>query len=485
MNQTCIFCFSIVSLAATFIAHVRADETPERCKQEARAWIDANSRVFEEVSLAIHGFAETRLGEYRSSECLAGLLERNGFRLERGVAEMPTAFVATYGSGKPVIGFLAEYDALPGLSQKAGSTSKEPVIEGGPGHGCGHNLLGAANAAAAIAIKQVMEKYTLRGAVKLFGCPAEEGTLGKVYMARAGLFEGVDACFAWHPSAQNAVRTGSSLAKNEFEVVFRGKTAHAASGPWNGRSALDAVELMSVGVNYLREHIEEQVRIHSVVTDGGKAPNIVPDRASAWYYVRDLDRKRLEAVYERVLDCARGAALMTGTTLEVNVITGVYEYLPNLTLSEVLDRNLREIGAPRFSGEDHAFARGVQRSLGVPENGMCVEIDPFGNNSNSGASTDVADVSWIVPTSGELAVATNPIGSPGHSWAVTSSSGSPAGLKGMLVAAKALSSGGIETLLNPEIAQKAKMEFAEKTRGFTYRSALPEGLKPPVRERKN
>jgi len=304
-------------------------------------------------------------------------------------------------------------------------------------------------------------------------------------MARAGVFEGVDACFAWHPSAQNAVRTGSSLAKNEFEVVFRGKTAHAASGPWNGRSALDAVELMSVGVNYLREHIEEQVRIHSVVTDGGKAPNIVPDRASAWYYVRDLDRKRLEAVYERVLDCARGAALMTGTTLEVNVITGVYEYLPNLTLSEVLDRNLREIGAPQFSGEDHAFARGVQRSLGVPEKGMYVEIDPFGNNSNSGASTDVADVSWIVPTSGELAVATNPIGSPGHSWAVTSSSGSPAGLKGMLVAAKALASGGIETLLNPEIVQKAKMEFADKTRGFTYRSALPEGLKPPVRERKN
>jgi aminobenzoyl-glutamate utilization protein B len=461
-----------------------ADDRMDRCKQESRNWIDANRAVFEEAALAIHGFAETRLGEYRSAEFLAGLLERNGFRLERGVAEMSTAFVATFGTGKPVIGFLAEYDALPGLSQKAGSTVQEPLMEGGPGHGCGHNLLGTANIAAAIAMKQVMEKNNISGTVKLFGCPAEEGTLGKVYMAKAGIFTGVDACFAWHPSTQNAVRTGSSLAKNEFEVVFRGKTAHAAADPWSGRSALDAVELMSVGVNYLREHIEGQVRIHSVITEGGKAPNIVPDHASAWYYVRDLDRKRLEAVYNRVIDCARGAALMTGTTLEVNVITGVYEYLPNRTLSEVLYRNLKEVGVPQFTAEDQKFARGIQKSLGVPENGMSMEIDSFGDDRNSGASTDVADVSWIVPTSGELGVATNPLGSPGHSWAVTASSGAPAGLKGMLVAAGVLASGGIEALLNPEIVQKAKAEFTEKTKGFTYRSAIPDGQKPPVPEKK-
>ncbi|MHB9028668.1 MAG: amidohydrolase [Candidatus Latescibacterota bacterium] len=484
MSHILAVLFSGMLVLAVLAARADGDDRMDRCKRESREWIDANRAVFEEAAIAIHGFAETRLGEYRSAEYLAVLLERNGFRLERGVAEMPTAFVATFGSGKPVIGFLAEYDALPGLSQKAAATAKEPLLEGGPGHGCGHNLLGTANVAAVVAMKQVMEKRQLTGTVKLFGCPAEEGTLGKVYMAKAGVFEGVDVCFAWHPGAQNAVRTGSSLAKNEFEVVFHGKTAHAAADPWSGRSALDAVEIMSVGVNYLREHIEEQVRIHSVITQGGKAPNIVPDRASAWYYVRDLDRTRLEAVYNRVLDCARGAALMTGTTLEVNVITGVYEYLPNRTLSEVLYRNLREVGVPQFTAEDHSFARGIQRSLGVPEKGMSTEIDSFGDDRNSGASTDVADVSWIVPTSGELGVATNPQGSPGHSWAVTASSGSPAGLKGMLAAAKTLASGGVETLLNPEIVPKAKAEFAEKTKGFTYRSAIPEGQKPPVPERK-
>ncbi len=476
-----VFMLSCCAVLAVSAA-AEADERMERGKRTAREWIDSHRTGFEEAALAIHGFAETRLGEYRSAELLAAMLERGGFRVERGVADMPTAFVAEFGSGAPVIGLLAEYDALPGLSQKAGATGKEPVADGGPGHGCGHNLLGTSAVAAALALREVMEREKIGGTVKLFGCPAEEGTLGKVYMAKAGVFHGVDACFAWHPGTLNNARTGSSLAKNELEVVFRGKTAHAAAGPWNGRSALDAVELMSVGVNYLREHIEDQVRIHSVITDGGSAPNIVPDRAAAWYYVRDRDRRRLEEVYRRVIACAEGAALMTGTTLEVNVITGVYEYLPNRTLSAVLDRALRETGAPSFTGDQQEFARGVQRTLGLPETGMSTEIEPFGNDRNSGASTDVADVSWIIPTSGELTVATVPRGAPGHHWAVTSSSGSPAGLAGMMVAAKVLATGGVEALLNPEVIRGAKAEFAEKTKGFTYRSAIPDGQKPPVPE---
>lgn len=462
-----------------------ARTTLETFKQDAFEWINANRKTYEDAAKAIYGFAETKLREHRSAEYLASLLERNGFAVERGVADMSTAFVATYGSGRPVIGILAEYDALPGLSEKPGFTHKEPIIEGAPGHGCGHNLLGSGSTAAAISVKTVMEKHNLKGKVKLFGCPAEEGTIGKVYMARSGVFDGLDACFTWHPGTKNQVILISSLAKNEFEVIFRGKNAHAASKPWSGRSALDAVELMNIGVNFLREHLKDQVRIHYVITNGGRVPNVVPDYASVWYYVRDVNRMGVEKIYRRVLQCAEGAALMTETTMEVNFVTGVYEYLPNLVLSEVLDRNFRLVGPPKFSEADQKFAKEIQKNLKIPYNGMSKIIEKLEKPSRSSScSTDAADVSWIVPTAGILTVATAPLGIPGHSWAMTSAAGSPIGFKGMIIAAKVLAAVSIDVLLDQAVLEKAHKEFREKTKGFTYKSAIPLKLKPPVPENK-
>ncbi|MFC1692410.1 amidohydrolase [Candidatus Latescibacterota bacterium] len=474
--------FFAVCLCVFIPAAGFAGNSMDDYKHEAIEWIEAHHEMFEVAALSIHGFAETALTEYRSAEYLAGMLETEGFTVERGVAAMPTAFVATFGSGHPIIGILAEYDALPGLSQKPGITNKEPVREGEPGHGCGHNLFGSGSSAAAMAIKSVMKEHSLAGTVKLFGCPAEETVVGKVYMARDGVFDGLDVCLTWHPSEKNRVNLGSTLAMNNFEVVFRGKTAHGAADPWNGRSALDAVELMNSGVNYLREHVKETVRIHYIIPDGGTAPNIVPDYARVWYFVRDARREGVDEVYERVLKCAEGAALMTGTTMEVNLITGVYEYLPNHVLSSVVDRNFRMIGTPQFSGEEQAFAREMQRNLEIEEKGLKTEIEEFEEPKKltGTGSTDVAEVSWLIPTSSQLEIAAKPEGAPGHSWAVTSCSGSSIGLKVMLTASKILAATGIEILMDTDIVKKAHKEFEKKTEGFTYKSSVPEGQKPPV-----
>ena len=462
-----------------------AEDSIDNYKNEAAEWINTNQQMFIDTAISIHGYAETALEEYRSSECLASMLEKSGFTVERGVAYMPTAFIATYGEGHPMVGILAEYDALPGLSQKAGLTEKSTDEPGAPGHGCGHNLFGPGSVSAAMAIKVVMEKHKISGTIKLFGCPAEETVIGKVYMARDGIFNDLDACLTWHPGSKNQLVLQSSLALNNFEVIFRGKTAHGAADPWSGRSALDAVELMNTGVNFLREHVKPTVRIHYVIKDGGMAPNIVPDYARVWYFVRDVDRKGVEDVYKRVLQCVEGAALMTETTSEVNLITGVYEYLPNHVLSEVVHKNLTMIGPPQFSKAEQTFAREMQKNIGIAEDGLSTEIEEFKEEIRLGrGSTDVADVSWNVPTAGELTVVTAPLGIPWHSWAVTSISGHSIGFKGLLVGAKTLAVTGIEILMDPEIVKKAREEFEEKTQEFTYKSAVPEGQKPPVKERK-
>jgi aminobenzoyl-glutamate utilization protein B len=472
-----IFSTSFLSTAAQ-----GADLTP--LKQEAVEWINSHNQDFETASKAIHGYAETGLIEYKSSETLAIILEKGGFKVERGVAGMPTAFIASYGSGRPVVGILAEYDALPGLSQKPSSTKKESVVEGGAGHGCGHSLFGPASVEAAMAMKNVMEKNKIPGTVKLFGCPAEETLIGKIYMAKAGVFTELDACLNWHPSSVNKVDLGSNRAMNSFEVIFRGKTAHAAADPWDGRSALDAVELMDTGVNFLREHVKESVRIHYMIADGGKAPNIVPDYARVWYFVRDATRPGVEDVYARVLKCAEGAALMTGTTMEVKMISGAYNYLPNRAISEAVQKNLQAVGAPQYTPEEQAFAKAIQKSLGIAEKGLKTAIEPLEDTKVvAGGSTDASDVSWIVPMNGELEIATSPEGSPGHSWAVASSSCSTVGFKGMNTAAKVLAASGIDILTDKSILEKAGKEFSEKTKGFTYKNAIPDGQKPPIPEK--
>lgn len=453
-------------------------------KKQAFSWLDAHMEELSRINDKIGRLAEVAMEEYESSELLASYLEENGFQVTRGVAGMPTAFVAVFGSGEPVIGILAEYDALPGLSQLP-VPYKKPAEEGKAGHGCGHNVFGTASTAAAVAMKEVMEKNNLPGTIKLFGCPAEETVVGKVFMARDGVFNGLSCCIQWHPSSENAVSLGSSNAMNQFEVEWFGKTAHAAGDPWHGRSALDAIELTDVGLNYLREHLKPTARIHYVIKQGGGAPNVVPDYARAWYYVRDIDRESAEEDYERVLKVIEGAATMTGTTYKIHFISGVHEMLPNRAGNEVVYSNLLLVGAPKFSDEEQAFAREIQKNLGIEEKGLSNDIEAFKYPERSwgGGSTDVAEVSWLTPTT-SLGIAFKPLGTPGHHWSSVACSQMSIGHKAMITAAKVMTATGIDFLNNPEIIKKMRDEWMKAKKGKEYSSPLPPGLKPPVKPKK-
>ncbi len=452
----------------------------DRLRSDAWAAVDRHGQELIDLSDQIWDHAELALREVQSAEALAGYLESQGFTIERGVADMPTAFVATWGSGSPVIGILGEYDALPGLSNQQ-EPRQVPITAGDPGHGCGHNLFGAASAGAALAAKEVMERRRLSGTIRFFGCPAEETVVGKTYMAREGVFDGLDVCLDWHPGSSTGVGFARSRALNNFTVEFYGKTAHGAGDPWNGRSALDAVELMNHAVNMLREHVQPSTRIHYVISDGGGAPNVVPGYAKVWYYVRDLYREGVESTYAWVLKCAEAAALATETTHKVTLTTGVHSYLLNRPLTELLDANLHAVGAPEWTEEEQEFARSIQRELGKPEEGMSGEIKemPAEEQPAGGGSTDVAEVSRIAPTA-KISVACWPIGSPGHAWPVVACSGTEIGHKGMLTAARVLGASLVELLVSPEVIVAAKEEFEEKMAGSTYQSPIPTGQKPPI-----
>ncbi len=457
----------------------------QNLKKEAFARVEQLAEQLTRTASQIWEFNEIALEEYKSSQLLAQSLKDQGFKVEFGAGGLPVAFVAAYGEGQPVIGILGEFDALPGLSQKAGAVTKEAVTPGAPGHGCGHNLFGAASAGAAIAVKNIMQQHRLKGTIKFFGCPAEETVEGKIYMIRDGAFAGLDVCLDWHPSDENEVSLETSNALNNFEVTFHGKTSHAAGDPWNGRSALDAVELMNHGVNYLREHVNPTVRLHYVILEGGMAPNIVPDFAKVWYYVRGKDREEVEEVYARVVKIAEGAALMTETTHQVHVITGVYNYLKNKVVAAVLHQNLQLVGAPVFTPEEQEFARQIQENLEKKEKGMSTKIEPFAvpEEYTGGGSTDAADVSWLVPTA-SLNVACCPLEIPWHGWGVVSCSNSSVGFKGMIIAAKILSAAAIDFLLDPKKIQEAQKEFKEKTKDFVYKCAIPKDQKPSKERKK-
>ncbi len=460
---------AVLSMA---VAQAPAPIPTQDLKQRAFEWVDHNGGRLIEVSDAVWEFAEVALEEHRSAELLARELEEAGFDVERGVAGLPTAFVARWGSGEPAIGILAEYDALPSLSQRRGETEKVALEPGGAGHGCGHNLYGTACLGAALALKTVMEEEGLAGTVILYGCPAEETVIGKVVMARAGLFDGLDAAITWHPGTSNQVTVVRSLAMNSFEVTFHGRTAHGAADPWNGRSALDAVELMNAGVNMMREHVRPSVRIHYVITEGGAAPNIVPDLATAWYYVRDTDREGVDEVYGRVLGAAEAAALATETELEVRFISGVHSELVNQAIAAAHQRNLELVGGPDFTEAEQEFARTIQRNLGIEPSGVSEEIVPLPEHpSGSRGSTDVAEVSWITPLA-EFNVAFVPQGAPWHSWVVVSCSGSSLAHRAMLIAAKTLAATAIDLLTDPDLLAEARAEFESATESRPYVSPL-------------
>lgn len=453
-------------------------------KKEVMSWVDTNMADLARLNDEIWRSAEIAMEEYNSSEALASYLEKMGFAVERRVAGLTTAFVGVYGSGQPVIGFLAEYDALPGLSQEAAS-AKKPLQEGEPGHGCGHNIFGVASVAAAVAAKDVAARHGLQGTIKVFGCPAEETVEGKVFMARAGVFDGLSCCIQWHPSSENEVSLESSNAMNQFEVEFFGKTAHSAGDPWNGRSALDGVELTDIGLNFLREHLKPTARIHYVVLDGGGAPNVVPDYARAWYYVRDIDRESVEKDYERVLKVIEGAALMSGTAYKIHFKSGVHEMLPNRAGSEVVYSNLLLIGAPVFTAEEQTFAKEIQKNLGVEEKGLSTKIEPFSlpQKSWGSGSTDVAEVSWLTPTT-QLGIAFKPIGTPGHHWSAVACAGMSIGHKCLSTAAKVMAASCLDLLTQPQAVQKMREEWTAKKKGKEYKSPLPADLEAPVKRRK-
>ena len=453
-------------------------------KTEALAWVDAAMPELTRLNDEIWQAAEVAMEEYRSAEALAAYIEKAGFKVERGVAGLPTAFVGTYGSGQPVIGFLAEYDALPGLSQET-ETAKKPVSEGAPGHGCGHNIFGVASVASAIAVKDVMVRHNIPGTLKVFGCPAEETVEGKVFMARAGVFDGLSCCIQWHPSSENDVSLESSNALNQFEVEFFGRTAHAAGDPWHGRSALDGIELTDIGLNFLREHLQPTARLHYVILEGGGAPNVVPDQARAWYYVRDIDRESVEKDYERVLKVIDGAAKMTETTYKIHFKSGVHETLANRAAGEVVYANLLLVGAPRFTEEEQAFAKEIQKSVGVEQKGLSTKVKPFAlpEKSWGSGSTDVAEVSWLTPTT-SLGVAFTPQGTPGHHWSAVACGGMSIGHKCLAVAAKVMAASCLDFLAQPESVQKMREEWTARKKGREYKSPLPADLQPRVVPRK-
>jgi aminobenzoyl-glutamate utilization protein B len=450
-------------------------------KATATSWLDANASTLSKVNRNIWGWAETGLEEVKSSKELQDLLTTNGFTVEAGIAGMPTAFVATFGSGQPVIGILAEYDALPGLSQDA---SPERATRAGvmAGHGCGHSVFGTGSTGAAIAIKQALASGAIKGTVKLFGTPAEETGIGKTYMLREGVFKGVDTILSWHAGDTTAASWDYSKAVISVKFKFDGLAAHASTSPHQGRSALDAVELMNVAVNYMREHVKEDTRIHYVVTNGGGQPNVVPPTAEVWYYLRANKHTDVEEYFVWMQEIARGAAAMTRTKLvETRVDSDMHEVLPNRTLVEVIQKNLELVGAPKFDEREKAFARATQKDLKpLPQIALSERVEPLpqGSPEQGLHSTDVGDLTWFFPV-GQLTAATYSYGAPGHSWQIVACTGTSIGEKGMMVAAKALAASAIDLYRSPELIQRARDDQKKMMAGQKYVTLIPEGQRAP------
>ena len=431
------------------------------------------------ISDEIWGLAETAFEETKSAEILASYAEKQGFNVERGVAGMPTAFVATYGSGSPVISVLGEFDALPGISQKATPT-KSPLKEGAAGHGCGHNLFGAGSLGAAIAIKELIQAGKIKGTVKFLGTPSEEKFFGKIWMVNAGLWEDVDVNISWHPSAETKADVQSSLALVDFKVEFFGQAAHASADPWNGRSASDALELYASGINYYREHVRPSVRMHYHIQDGGQVVNVVPDYSRIWVRVRDTKRSGMMPVYKRVQEMAKGAAILANVDYKISLISGIYEVLVNREGGEIMQKNLELLGPIEYTVDEIAFGKKIQEITKKEQVGMDSAINPLLDTRENpgGGSTDVGDVSWNVANI-NLGVTTAPKDTPWHSWAVVACGGMSIGHKGMLYSSKAMSMTMLDLFENPVLVDKVKAEYKERKGDEVYKAIIPEGP-PPI-----
>ena len=469
---------------------------------EIKKLVDAKKEAFLHAGDLVWEYAEIGFKEFQSAKALTDVLKAEGFAVEEGVAGIPTAFVASWGEGKPIIGLLGEYDALPALKHAAGDPVERSEIVSENGHGCGHNLLGAGALGAAVAVKDYMQAHGLKGTIRYYGCPGEEFGSGKMFMARAGLFDDLDAAFTWHGGAYNAITADHSLANLCAYFKFKGRTSHAAGSPHLGRSALDACELMNVGCNYLREHILPDERIHYAYTDvGGSAPNVVQDHACVFYYVRSPRLYQVLDLYERVKDVARGAALMTGTQLEIVLNDGLCDYVPNDTLSKLLYESFCEAGGPKFSEEEKALAAefaktfdpaavadkartlaahfGPEVAEKYKDQILVEDIFPYhASDMISSGSTDVGDVSYCAPTA-QMNVSTWALCTTGHTWQVTAQSGSDIGRTGTVKAAEVLALASIKAMQNPELLEKAKEEW-KKTTGGKYVCPVTDDVQPAL-----
>ena len=458
--------------------------------------VDERKDAYERLSDRVWGMPELAYTEHRSCAEHIAMLEREGFRVTRDVAGIPTAVVGEAGEGGPVIAILGEYDALPGLSQEAGVAEKRPLPGDGFGHGCGHNLLGSASLLAAAAVKDYLARNKIPGRVRYYGCPAEEGGAAKGFMVRAGAFKDVDIAISWHPAAFSGVNEAVSLANTRIDFTFHGRASHAAAAPHLGRSALDAVELMSVGVNYMREHMPSDARIHSAILDaGGIAPNVVQARAKVRYLIRAADLPALQKLIERVKKIADGAALMTETRTEQRVISGVSNLLGNTPMEKAMHDNLMRLGPPPFDDADRAFAAKIQGTLsdediesafrraGMPvkkNTPLCDAIIPLeARGAKMVGSTDVGDVSWVVPTV-QARGATYAIGTPGHSWQLTAQGKTDAAHKGMVHVAKVMAGTAIDAIRDETLVARAKADLAARTKETPYVSPLPVEVDPPI-----
>ncbi len=485
IRKTVFFAFLLV-IAGFSASSQSATDRPKPSRQEKNTleYLESQSERLAGIAHQIWEWAELGYQEYKSAGLLQENLRAEGFEIKAGVADIPTAFVASYGSGEPVIGILAEYDALPGVSQDMVPYPKErPDCKSG--HACGHHLFGTASMAAAIAVKRWMQQTGQKGTIRLYGCPAEEGGGGKVYMVRAGLFDDVTAVLHWHPGNSNSAVAGSSLANKSAKFRFYGNASHAAASPWNGRSGLDGVEAMNHMVNMMREHVPQETRIHYVITKGGDAPNVVPAFAEAFYYVRHPEMEHVKSIFERVVKAAEGAALGTGVRMEYEVIHGIYNLLPNATLGEVIQNKLEIVGGVIYNEEEKKFAEELMKTYN-PEGATIASaavVEPFRlEEKGVGGSTDVGDVSWMVPTAG-LTSATWAPGTSAHSWQAVAAGGTTIGQKGMMVAAKTLALAVQELFQDPEKAARAKTELLNR-RGADFRyESLVGDRKPPLNYR--
>ena len=461
--------FRSIVLSTLFLLsglHLHA-QSVTKIKKEIQASVEAQKEQMIATSDAIWEAAETSLEEFKSSQQLKDYARANGFTVTENVADIPTAFMASYGSGRPIIGILGEFDANAGISQKRQPT-REARVEGGAGHGCGHNLFGTASLGAAVAIKEQIEKGQLKGTVIFYGTPAEETIFAKVWMARAGVFDQLDVCMDWHPGASIEAGTQSSKALVDFRVKFYGSSSHASSDPWNGKSAVDAMELYTTGLNYYREHILPTSRIHYQIEKAGDVVNVVPDFAQIWTRLRENNREQVDVLYERALKIAEGAALMTGTTHEVKLISGIYEIQVNRTGAEAMQKNLEALGEITYTDEEVAYANTILKETGKPQKGIDGSVHPLRETLPAqGGSTDVGDVSQIVPTIRMSATVASK-GGPWHSWAVVACTGMSIGHKGMIYAAKALAMTMADLYKNPKLVDAVKKDFKDNKVNKTY-----------------